>query len=52
MKYLEVVGESEPFTSDSLEKYMNHLREMGVGVSGLISNLEEVLAAAMKLETE
>ena len=52
LKYLGVVGEREPFTSESLGKYVNHLRERGVGVSGLISNLEGVLAPAMKLETE
>ena len=52
LKYLGVVGETEPFSSDSLEIYVTHLRGRGVGVSGVISNLEGVLEVVEKSESE
>lgn len=52
LKYLGVVGDAEPFSSDSLQRYVTHLSGRGVGVSGVISNLEGVLEVVEKSESE
>uniref|UniRef100_A0A1X7TAY6 Uncharacterized protein n=1 Tax=Amphimedon queenslandica TaxID=400682 RepID=A0A1X7TAY6_AMPQE len=40
LKYLGFVGDKEPFTSTQFKNFVDELRQRGVGVSGLITNVE------------